>query len=253
MSKVLHNPKSHAPAVYIPCWLIQVPSSQLSHGAKILYGRLAQWSNSGGIVFRSCLQLSEELGMGISSVERRIKELKDVGLIGTYHPKAGGLNHYEFYNHPWMNESIKKELCYEPFDPPSEVTVPPVRSDGTPPSKVTDINIKEIKITKEKKEERRKKPPRANSTVPLDFIPNENHALLAATLHLDLNREKNAFMDYYQAHGKKMVDWDASFRNWLRKSFEFKNKSQGKEHPVTASIREMKNIYNSKAFMQLMS
>jgi hypothetical protein len=85
--------------------------------------------------------------MGISSIERRLKELKDVELIDTYHPHAGGKNHYQFYDHPWMHQSIIKELAYK-SDPPSEVTVPPVRSDGTPPSKVTDINKKKVKEIK---------------------------------------------------------------------------------------------------------
>jgi hypothetical protein len=145
-TRKLYNPKSTTPAVYIPCWLIQVSSNELSHGAKILYGRLAQWSNSTGIVYRSCPQLAKELGMGISSIERRLKELKDVNLIGTYHPQAGGLNHYEFYDHPWMHAPLVDELTFR-STPPSELTVPPVRIDGTPPSKVTDINIKEIKET----------------------------------------------------------------------------------------------------------
>ncbi len=104
------------------------------------------------------------------------------------------------------------------------------------------------------KQERVKRPPRPSTSVPLDFIPNEHHALIAAVRHLDLNNEKSAFIDYYEAHGKKMVNWDAAFRNWLRKAAEFKNKSQGKEHPVTASIREVKeDIYNSSEFKYMMN
>lgn len=256
MSKVLHNPKSHAPAVYIPCWLIQVPISLLSHAAKITYGRLSQWANESGIVYRSVPQLSQELGSSIGSIEKYLKELKDVGLIGTYHPQAGGVNHFEFYDHEWMHNPINEQLAYkqDSNNPPPDLTVPSVRSYGTPPPDLTDINIKEIKEIKEVIKERKKKHSRANTMVPLKFIPNENHALLAAKLHLDLNQEKNAFIDYYEAHGKKMASWDAAFRNWLRKSSEFKNKSQGKEHPVTASIREIKeNMYKSEEFKQLMN
>lgn len=151
--KKLHNPKSHAPAVYIPCWLIQISNQHISHLSKLVYGRLSQWSQSDGTVYRSCPQLAKELGSNTSSIERSLKELRKLGLIGTFQPQAGGLNHFVFYDHVWMNASIIKELTYDNsvdnfIDPPSEVTAPPVRSDGTPPSDVTAINIKEIKEIK---------------------------------------------------------------------------------------------------------
>lgn len=142
--KKLHNPKSHAPAVFIPCWLIQVPHKLLSFGAKLLYGRLAQWSNVKGDVFRSVPQLSKELGMGVRTVEKFIKELKNVGLIETYHPQAGGQNHYRFFDHEWMYSELAGEL-----DPPHNHAVPPAQPCGTPPHNHADINIKEVKKIKD--------------------------------------------------------------------------------------------------------
>lgn len=147
MSKRLHNPKSHAPALYIPCWLSQVSVTLISPGAKTLYGRLAQWSSSKGRVYRSSPDLALELGASARQIERYIKELKGLGLIGTFHPQAGGVNHFEFYDHPWMNEQINDNLCYEP-NPPTDVSVPPDRCVGTPPTDVSVINKKEIKETK---------------------------------------------------------------------------------------------------------
>ena len=144
-TKKLHNPKSHSPAVYMPCWLIQISDKLISSDAKILYGRLSQWSTADGDVYRSAPQLSEELGFSIRKIERNLKELRDVGLIGTYRTQAGGLNHFEFYEHEWMHQPIKDELCYKQY-PPSNLSVPPVKNVGTPPSKVADINKKEIKL-----------------------------------------------------------------------------------------------------------
>ena len=148
MSKKIHNPKSTAPAVYIQSWLIQVPHSDLSFGAKLLYGRLAQWSNTTGDVYRSSRQLSKELGIGERTVERFIQELKEVELIGTFQPRAGGLNHFKFYDHPWMHKDLAKELSYE-IDPPPHLAVPPASPGGTPPPHLAGINIKEIKQTKD--------------------------------------------------------------------------------------------------------
>jgi hypothetical protein len=105
---------------------------------------------------------------------------------------------------------------------------------------------------KEKEKEKEKKQPRVNN-LNSEFTHNEKHELLACSLHLDVNQERAAFIDYYQAHGKKMANWNAAFNNWLRKSAEFRKKAQGKEHPVTASIREIKSIYQSEEFKQLMN
>lgn len=143
-----HNPKSSMPAVYIPCWLIQIPHNLLSYGAKLVYGRLAQWCSSSGIVYRSSPQLSKELGMGERTVERFINELKAVSLIGTYHPQAGGINHFEFYDHPWMYENLSTELCYESLDPPPHLAVPPASPGGTLPPHLAGINNKEIEEIK---------------------------------------------------------------------------------------------------------
>lgn len=151
ITRKLHNPKAHSPAVYIPCWLIQVPSQKMSHAAKILYGRLAQWSNELGQVFRSAPQLSQELGTSVRNIERYLKELRDINLIGTSQPQPGGLNHFQFFDHEWMHDPINENLTYKQDNPnpPSEVSGPPVKSVGTPPSKVADININKIKRNKD--------------------------------------------------------------------------------------------------------
>ncbi len=137
-SKKLHNPKSHSPAVFIPCWLIQVPIKQITPGSKLLYGRLSQWSTEKGQVFRSAPQLSEELGVSVRQIERQIKELKQLNLIGTFQPQAGGLNHFEFYDHPWMHNEINKQLSYSVNEPAQAVPAKPIITttpEITPPTK----------------------------------------------------------------------------------------------------------------------
>ena len=128
----IYNPKSHSPSVYIPCWLIQVCSSKLSFAAKILYGRLSQWCNANGTVHRSVNQLSEEIGMPAKSVERVLKELRDVKLIETFRVHDGGVNHFAFLEHEWMNEPINQNLEYKSTE---TYTHPPLRNEGTPPQK----------------------------------------------------------------------------------------------------------------------
>jgi len=147
MTKQLHNPKAHVAAVYIPCWLIQVSNKTLSFAAKMLYGRLAQWSNSKGQVYRSVTQLAKEIGAEKRQIDRYIKELKDVGLIGTFQPQKGGVNHFEFYNHDWMYHPINEQLSYN-NDPTTNLSLPHDKSDVTPTTNLSSINIKEIKRNK---------------------------------------------------------------------------------------------------------
>jgi DNA-binding transcriptional ArsR family regulator len=145
-----YNPKSHAPSVYIPCWLIQIPTSLLSTNAKMLYGRLAQWSNEKGDVYRSAKQLSSELGTPQRTIERHLNELRDVGLIYTHQVEAGSQNHFIFLHHEWMDMPIHENLSYKSTDndQPPKMAVPTAKNGGTPPPKMAVLNKKEIKEIK---------------------------------------------------------------------------------------------------------
>lgn len=39
---------------------------------------------------------------------------------------------------------------------------------------------------------------------------------------VDIDKEHEAFCDYWLAHGKKMADWFATWRNWMRRAPQFK-------------------------------
>ena len=40
---------------------------------------------------------------------------------------------------------------------------------------------------------------------------------------VDIDYEKAQFIDYYTANGKVRADWDACFRNWIRRGIKFRN------------------------------
>jgi DNA-binding transcriptional ArsR family regulator len=256
ISKTPYNPKAHAPAVYIPCWLIQVPSSELSHQAKLLYGRLAQWSSAKGDVHRSVKQLSQEIGVPPSTVDRTLKELREVGLIETVRREYGGINHFKFLRHSWMDEKINSNLEYQSSENGSNKDqTPHVKNDVTNTSKVTSPHvkndvpkIKEIKLNK-KKIKRGEKRLSSRSNVSNNFTPTKEHEKICRELNLDIEVEKQEFIDYYKSNGKKMIDWDASFNNWLRKSAKFR-KNYNKIHSVTKSINDLKE--KSAAFREFL-
>ena len=58
---------------------------------------------------------------------------------------------------------------------------------------------------------------------------------------LDLAWYTAQFEDYWTAHGKKMVNWDATWRNWMRKASDesrphLKQATQRPYHPKVSDI-----------------
>lgn len=54
-----------------------------------------------------------------------------------------------------------------------------------------------------------------------DWKPNGKHHKLAKEHGINLDWEADKFRDHALAKDWKMKDWDATFRNWLRKSLDF--------------------------------
>lgn len=55
--------------------------------------------------------------------------------------------------------------------------------------------------------------------LPADFPITETMRAwaLSKTPLVDIDSEHEKFMDYWRAHGKKMADWEATWRNWMRR------------------------------------
>lgn len=71
---------------------------------------------------------------------------------------------------------------------------------------------------------------RARKTrLPDDWTPNPDHAQTAQRLHLDLDSEAEDFRNHAQAQGRLLVNWDAGFRSWLKKSAEYAQERQGRQ------------------------
>lgn len=73
-----------------------------------------------------------------------------------------------------------------------------------------------------KKQARRKQ----RHHLPDDWVPKDQHVEKARTLGVDLEEEAEKFRNYWQAQGKPMADWDATFRNWLLNARKFQSSTQ---------------------------
>lgn len=57
---------------------------------------------------------------------------------------------------------------------------------------------------------------RGKHALPDNFQPSPKHEELARELGVNLEFEFERFRDYFNARGKLMKDWEATFRNWIR-------------------------------------
>ncbi len=55
--------------------------------------------------------------------------------------------------------------------------------------------------------------------LPSDWKPNEDHARIAREEGRDMGREALIFRDKAIGNGLTQLDWDATFRNWLRSDY----------------------------------
>lgn len=91
---------------------------------------------------------------------------------------------------------------------------------GETPKPIPNRNT-DIKPNNKKRERANRAPAKRGTQIPVKYCPNEKHYQLAKDLGLDVMRECEKFSDYYQSRGKSMLDWDAAFRNWLRKAHDY--------------------------------
>lgn len=55
------------------------------------------------------------------------------------------------------------------------------------------------------------------------WTPNQAAIDRAKMAQLDLNTERDSFVDYHAANGSTFVDWDAAFSTWLRNAVKFRD------------------------------
>ena len=72
--------------------------------------------------------------------------------------------------------------------------------------------------------------PKRAYQLPDNFKPNDHHRDIALNENVNLDTEFIKFRDYCLANGKKYIDWNAAFNNWLRNAGGYKktNKTPSK-------------------------
>lgn len=95
------NPYRAFVGSWVPNWLME--RAEISPGAKLTYGRLAQHAGKDGDCRPRQEVLAQELGVGDRQIRRYLAELEESWLIREIRMGRGQANRYKFYAHPWMN------------------------------------------------------------------------------------------------------------------------------------------------------
>ena len=89
--------------------------------------------------------------------------------------------------------------------------------------------------------------------LPEGWSPNDQHRAMARELRLNLDDAAAGFRDHAAANGRVQIDWDASFRNWLRRAREIKDEQAKKagtrttEYPRESRTLESVDPFTEKA------
>lgn len=104
------NPYKKFNGIHIPEGISKVPISQLSHGAKMCYGRLARYAGKNGVCFPGIKTLAKEIGVCRRAVDDYMKELKDFRLIESRRRGLGKSNLYYFLDNDVLRDALTCEL-----------------------------------------------------------------------------------------------------------------------------------------------
>jgi len=228
-------------------WRKLYVSESLAHRAMSLMARglrdyLLRFAEPDGTLLRGCESATELLRvLGARSSERRavsegLEELLEVGFLGL---EAGRLWIRKF------EEAQKRQspgaLRQQRYAKRQRGVTADVTADVTERQHddaiLTSLPIRSETIRSEEREgEREREEPAAPvplarkaarrlapvvRSFPEDFEPDETCRAIAQQAQIPMDSELSKARDWAIAHGKRCKDWQAFFRNWLRKSAEF--------------------------------
>lgn len=108
------NPYRHFHNALVPAHLLQ--STELSHGAKLLYGLLRKYSGKDGACFPLQSTLARQMGCAQRTVRTYVAELKRTGLLKLVPRGKGRSASYRFL---WKN-SLNPSQLFIPDGPPED-------------------------------------------------------------------------------------------------------------------------------------
>jgi len=214
-------------------WVQLIKKSKLPPNAKYIGMYLSTFMNAEhNIAWPSQQRISDETGLSIRTVIRQLNYLEENNWIikkKNVHYVNTGKQKYA-HNEYIVNvpEDVIRGVT---MTPQVGAGVTPVQSRGD----IDDIagvsqchpnnNVNNNKNNKREgaKAPQAKKVPKKASQIRDDFLPSQKTLEWFGNqgLTIDHVTEHHKFVDHFKSNGKPMKDWDAAWRNWMRRSDEY--------------------------------
>lgn len=123
----------------------------------------------------------------------------------------------------------------------------PRGSQDDDPIIITNNNKSNSNIGDSQKIKSKKKKKKPEVSIPPTYHFNGDHLEIAKNLNIDINREFDIFKDHALQNDRKCRNWDAAFRNWLRKAKEFlkpnsmpsnRNSTNSSSNEIRSTVKE---------------
>lgn len=211
--------------------------------AAVLFSQLFYWQDkaiSDLGVYKTRDELEEETGLSHNEQRTAIKKLQDKGVLIITEKR---LDHKTFYkiDNKKVNEilaNFAKSINHLPRNEESnhpEVDIVDFGEARKSSSLFQEITTKTI--TDNTTNIIADKPQPQKRDLPNDFKPNDHHRNIALNENVNLDTEFIKFKDYCLANGKKYIDWNAAFNNWLRNAGNYKKSNHSQSRFMTLAER----------------
>jgi DNA-binding Lrp family transcriptional regulator len=184
---------------------------ELTTPQKMVTIMLANYANEDAKAWPSLETLAKKTRLSRRSVIQQIAKLEEIGVVKKVGNTQMGVNIYQLNIHTKFIENTS-----EPDSPPSERRAPLLVNDVHLPSERRSPNPSynhHINLVSKKN---------LKCTLPENFTVTDSHRNFAKANGLpNPDKELEHFKDHHLTNGSKFIDWNAAFRNWLRRSQQF--------------------------------
>ena len=211
----------------------------------VLFSQLFYWQDKATSdlgVYKTRDELEEETGLSHNEQRTAIKKLQEKGVLIVTEKR---LDHKTFYkiDNAKVNEILAKFAESINQSSRSEESTHPDVDNVEFGATIKSSSLYQENTTKTTTETttnniavKPQKPKRA-CQLPDNFKPNEHHRDIALNENINLDTEFIKFKDYCLANGKKYIDWNAAFNNWLRNAGGYKKSNKTPSKFMTLAER----------------
>ena len=219
------------PFSIVPEWVLWRDLSPTALKLYVVLARFADWET--GEAFPARETLAERMGCSAKTVDRAVAELEGADCVRSWSIGRYSSKRYQVFQIDPLQDSDASErtdLSTEETNLTREVTNLSKRED-------TDVHL--TRTNEREPLERKPKNNRALTFLPDDWKPKESFYSEERFAVLDIDDEADSFKNWCLAKGVKNRDWDAAFRNWLKKGLAFRAKSEYRDVERDRQKREL--------------